>query len=94
MMKSEIKDSLLNSILHRVPDYHCPMCGSRAFTIVDGFSNEFFQDGLSHSINLGGRFIPTFLTVCNNCGFISRHAIGIVQPDLISSLNAEENKKI
>lgn len=89
-MKEELKKKLINSILERVPNYHCPICGSHSFSIVDGFAQVQLQNELSRTVVLGGQVIPTFMIVCNNCGFISHHAVGIIKPELFKELKEEK----
>lgn len=55
----------------------CPRCGNHSFTIIDGFFNETIQ-ATTNSINIGGRTIPSVITVCNKCGYLSQHAIGVL----------------
>jgi hypothetical protein len=55
----------------------CPMCTNQNFSIADGYFNNTLQENLS-SIALGGTSIPTIGIVCTNCGFLSQHALGII----------------
>ena len=58
-------------------DVKCPMCGNIHFIIADGYFNTFMQGDLGQT-NLGGPSIPSIPVICNNCGFISMHALGIL----------------
>lgn len=55
----------------------CPMCGNNHFIIADGYFNTFMQDDLRQT-NLGGPSIPSIPVICDNCGFVSMHALGIL----------------
>lgn len=55
----------------------CPRCGNREFLLVDGYFNQTIQTDLNGLI-IGGPSIPTVATVCNNCGYLSQHAIGVL----------------
>ena len=55
----------------------CPMCGSTHFMILDGFFVPTLQRDLQ-SVHLGGSTVPSVSVICNNCGFMSQHAIGVV----------------
>lgn len=58
-------------------DVKCPMCGNNHFIIADGYFNTFMQNDLKQT-NLGGPSIPSIPIICDNCGFISMHALGIL----------------
>lgn len=55
----------------------CPMCGNNHFIIGDGYFNSFMQDDFKN-INLGGPSIPSIPIICDKCGFISSHALGVL----------------
>lgn len=55
----------------------CPMCGNDYFIIGDGYFNLFMQDDF-RNLTLGGPSIPAIPIICNKCGFISSHALGIL----------------
>lgn len=55
----------------------CPMCGNDHFIIGDGYFNSFMQDDF-RSLNLGGPSIPSIPIICDRCGFISSHALGVL----------------
>ena len=56
----------------------CPRCGSQNFTLIDGYFNHPLQKSLSNSLIIGGPSIPSIGVVCNKCGFIAYHAIGVI----------------
>lgn len=53
----------------------CPRCGKRNFALVDGYFNHPIQTSLNGLV-IGGPSVPSVVVVCNNCGFISQHALG------------------
>lgn len=55
----------------------CPMCENNHFIIGDGYFNSFMQ-GDFRSLNLGGPSIPSIPIICDRCGFISSHALGVL----------------
>ncbi len=55
----------------------CPMCGNSHFIIGDGYFNTFMQDDFK-TVNMGGASIPSIPIICNKCGFMSLHALGIL----------------
>lgn len=63
------------------------MCSNQQFTLADAYIRNELQENL-RSVNLGGPSIPAAAIICNNCGFISQHALGV-----IGLLPKEEGKK-
>lgn len=56
-------------------DKPCPRCGENEFSIMDGYFTHVLQEELAN-LALEGAGIPTVVTVCTNCGFLSQHALG------------------
>ncbi len=56
---------------------HCPMCGNRHFTVLDGYLNHPVQTQLPGMV-IGGQSVPTAVIVCDRCGFLSQHALGVL----------------
>lgn len=79
MIKQEEKQRIILELNKRFNSsgIKCPMCGNNHFIIGDGYFNSFMQDDF-RSLNLGGPSIPSIPVICNNCGFISMHALGIL----------------
>lgn len=55
----------------------CPMCKHPHFTIADGYFTNSLQNEVG-GIIFGGPTIPSIAIICNNCGFISQHALGVL----------------
>lgn len=53
----------------------CPMCTHETFSLVGGYLGNPLQPQLG-GLTLGGPLIPTAAIVCENCGFLSQHALG------------------
>lgn len=53
----------------------CPRCGNGQFSLVDGYFNHPIQTSLGGLV-IGGPSVPSVVVVCNQCGFISQHALG------------------
>jgi predicted nucleic-acid-binding Zn-ribbon protein len=54
----------------------CPRCGNEEFTLLDAFSKQNMQDSPKGPVILGGQTIPCAVVICQNCGFLSYHALG------------------
>jgi ribosomal protein S27AE len=57
--------------------YPCPRCGKSTFELLDGYFNQPIQAELGRFV-LGGEAVPSLVTVCTNCGFLSQHALGVL----------------
>lgn len=55
----------------------CPRCGETNFTLSDGYSIIPIRADIK-GITIGGRAIPCVTTVCNHCGYVSMHSLGIM----------------
>jgi ribosomal protein S27AE len=55
----------------------CPRCGNGSFTLLGGYFNHPIQTGLTGLV-IGGPSVPSVVVVCNRCGFISQHALGVL----------------
>jgi hypothetical protein len=75
MLTDKDKENIKLAFDKKVHDLTCPMCKNKAFTMADGYFVNNMQKDIN-SINLGGQAIPTIGIICNNCGFVSQHALG------------------
>ncbi|WP_343626578.1 hypothetical protein [Flavobacterium lindanitolerans] len=57
-----------------LPNLSCPMCKNSDFVIAEGYFNNPLQFKLP-DLSIGGRSIPTIGIICQNCGFVSQHAL-------------------
>ena len=71
----EQKDRIIKALTEKGVELPCPRCGNSNFTLVNGYFAQPIQPELG-SITLGGPNIPSVVTVCTRCGFISQHALG------------------
>ena len=55
----------------------CPRCGNKHFTLLDGYFNQTIQTEFAGMV-LGGPSIPSVVTACGRCGFLSQHALGLL----------------
>ena len=74
-MKQTEKDEIIDQLIRKGADRPCPRCENKSVTLIDGYFNQTVQDGISHSV-IGGTSIPTVVTACTNCGFLSQYALG------------------
>jgi transcription elongation factor Elf1 len=77
MLNNDQKKKIKEIIDTRIKDLTCPMCNEKNFIMADGYFNHTMQVDLN-SLIIGGQSIPTIAIICNNCGFMSQHAAGIL----------------
>ncbi len=89
-MKQEEKDKIIKTLEGRSANHPCPRCGNQQFSLADGYFSQPLQEKLG-SLVFGGPAIPSVVVVCNQCGFISQHALGTL--GLLPTPKQEEPKK-
>jgi hypothetical protein len=81
MFDSKKKQEIAQKIETRLRAFghglRCPMCNHTKFSIADAYVTFGLQDDLN-AMSLGGPSIPAAAIVCENCGFISTHALGVL----------------
>lgn len=75
MLTNEQKEKIKEELLKKVPVLTCPICQNKSFSMAEGYFSNTLQADFK-SLALGGQAIPTIGIICNNCGFVSQHAIG------------------
>jgi hypothetical protein len=75
-MNSDEKQKIIKILEDKGATNPCPRCGENNFAIIDGYFNQTLQEEIVGDIVLGGPAIPSIVTACTNCGFISQHALG------------------
>lgn len=77
MLSDDKKQKLIDKLGNVLPHLRCPMCGNDSFTIADGYTTLSLS-GDFKSVTLGGSHIPNIPIICNKCGFVSLHAVGVL----------------
>lgn len=67
----------------------CPMCGGNQFQVLDGFFSHTIQKSIN-SFQLGGQSVPCVALVCARCGFVSQHALGVLDREALSQKKEEK----
>jgi ribosomal protein S27AE len=78
-MDQNAKQQIIAELEKRGATAPCPRCGNSNFILMDGFLNNPLQTELTGSLILGGPTVPSIVTVCSKCGFMSQHALGALQ---------------
>jgi len=74
-MDENQRNEILEKLKEKGANNPCPRCGNLSFAIVDGYFNHPIQDELTGHV-MEEQSLPTAITVCNKCGFLSQHALG------------------
>lgn len=75
MLKEEDRTKIGRILSERLGMVSCPICKKGHFSLVDGYSSHALTDNYHH-ITLGGKMIPFVMLACDNCGFLTHHALG------------------
>ncbi|PIQ42618.1 MAG: hypothetical protein COV52_02345 [Gammaproteobacteria bacterium CG11_big_fil_rev_8_21_14_0_20_46_22] len=76
-MTPEKKQKIVETLNEKKAISPCPRCRNNNFTLMDGYFNQVIQQGVSN-IQLSGPAIPSVIVVCNKCGYMSQHALGVL----------------
>lgn len=71
------KQKVIEALAKAGANLPCPRCGNGQFSLVDGYFNHPIQTSLGGLV-IGGPSVPSVVVVCNQCGFISQHALGVL----------------
>ena len=77
MLDNEQKKKIGVALQNRQQNLTCPMCQNKNFIMADGYFNNSMQTNLE-GFELGGPSIPTIAIICDKCGFVSQHALGVL----------------
>lgn len=78
-MNPEQKKQLINALEEKIHVISCPMCHEKSFTVADGYAMNQLQDDYRSLVISGEKLVPSVYLICNNCGFISQHALGALE---------------
>ena len=95
LLSKEDKQVIISKILEIIPNIECPICHNKQFIIADGYFNSSIQGNLN-GMSLGGPSIPSIGIICNRCGFISHHALGVlglIPPPTEESVSKDDHNK-
>jgi ribosomal protein S27AE len=73
----EQKQKIIEVLNRKNVKLPCPRCGNNNFILADGYFNHPIQIDFTN-FTFGGPSIPAVATFCSNCGFISEHALGVL----------------
>lgn len=69
------KKKIIEALEKRKARLPCPRCGNQSYSLLGGYFNQPIQTELGGLV-IGGPSVPSVVVVCNQCGFMSQHALG------------------
>ncbi len=81
-MTSEQANEVIQALQSRGATRPCPRCGNAHFTLLEGFFNQPLSGDLTTPPGTmgfsSGPTVPSVVTACARCGFLSQHALGVL----------------
>jgi hypothetical protein len=77
-MSSDEKQKIVETLNSKGARLPCPRCGNTSFTLLDGYFEQPIQSELVSRFIISGPSIPSVVVICNKCGYMSQHAIGVL----------------
>jgi hypothetical protein len=74
-LTQEQKDKIVAKLVERGVRLPCPRCGNPNFTLLDGYFTQPVSTEIG-TLVLGGPTVPSIVTACTQCGYLSQHALG------------------
>ena len=75
MIPKEEKDKIITTLESKWATKNpCPRCNHQNFTLIDWYFNQSIQSNLKW-MTLWWPSVPSVVIVCNNCWFMSQHAL-------------------
>lgn len=73
----EVKNEITKALQDKGATLPCSRCGGTDFGVLDGFPSSMVQMNTEQVITEGNK-IPSAGVVCNKCGHITEHALGVL----------------
>lgn len=78
-MTSDQANEIIQALKQRGATRPCPRCGNAHFTLLEGFFNQPLSGDPAMPSGLSsGPTVPSVVTACGRCGFLSQHALGVL----------------
>lgn len=90
-MNPEKRREIIKVLVQRMPNISCPLCHGKTFSIADGYVMDQLQEDYNSLVISGEKLIPSIYMICNNCGFMSQHALGVLGLINQESIKEEDN---
>ena len=70
------KQSIVEALARAGANRPCPRCGNLEFTLLSGYEHVPIAKKLGGTLTVTRDVVPSILTVCERCGYLSAHALG------------------
>lgn len=77
-ISNEKKQEIIKALEEHGAKLPCPRCGNKSFTLLDGYFNQTVQGDVKGMV-LGGPAVPSVVVICSQCGYLSQHALGVLE---------------
>jgi hypothetical protein len=74
VVEKERSKQIIEALSKKGVNKPCPRCGHLHFGVVAETSIPVSSEPAL--ITVGGPVVPTVIVACNNCGFVTQHALG------------------
>ena len=91
IMSADEKQKIITALQNRQALLPCPRCHKQKFTLLDGYFNQTIQQNINTGLIIGGPSVPSAIIVCENCGYMSQHALGVLglMPKIEEAINGK-----
>ncbi|RLG70953.1 MAG: hypothetical protein DRO11_05335 [Methanobacteriota archaeon] len=76
-LSEDERQKIRDALKKRGAGLPCPRCGNKSFSLLDGYLMHTIQTSLE-DVPAGEQVVPTVAVVCDRCGYLSHHALGIL----------------
>ncbi len=76
-LSDETRKEIIAALRRVGAENACSRCGHQKFSLMDGYFSQPIQEE-SGGLVIGGPTVPSVVVVCDRCGFIAQHAIGVL----------------
>jgi ribosomal protein L37E len=73
----EVKKEITEALQKKQATQPCSRCGKTDFAVLDGFPSSLMLNSSDQPFTEANK-IPSAGVICNNCGNISQHALGVL----------------
>lgn len=77
VFSEDVKKEITEALQKKGATLPCSRCGGTDLAVLDGFPSSMVQMNTEQIITEGNK-IPSAGIVCNKCGNISNHALGVL----------------
>lgn len=73
------KRRIIKTISDKGAKLPCSRCDQDKFTLLDGYFKPIIKSSLTDDVDYKMPSVPSVVLICNNCGYIIQHAMGMLE---------------